>query len=68
MLVFMYASDILSRVQALRHEVASLQELNQTYAEVDKPKPFAIHANGERRRRLKEIVQELAMLAKEKNP
>jgi hypothetical protein len=42
--------------------------LNQTYAEVDKPKPFAIHANGERRRRLKEIVQELAMLAKEKNP
>jgi hypothetical protein len=67
MLVFMYASDILNRVQALRNEVASLQELNQTYAEVDKPRPFAIQANGERRRRLKEIIHELAMLAKEKN-
>jgi hypothetical protein len=64
----MYASDILNRVQALRYEVASLQELNQTYSEVENPKPFAIHANGERRRRLKEIIQELATLAKEKHP
>jgi hypothetical protein len=64
----MYASDILNRVQSLRSEVASLQELNQTYTEVEKPKPFAIHANGERRRRLKEIMEELTMMGKEKNP
>jgi hypothetical protein len=52
----------------LRGEVASLQILNQTYAEIVDPKPFAVHANGERRRRLKEILQELSALAKEKHP
>jgi hypothetical protein len=64
----MYATDILNRVQSLRGEVASLQDLNQTFAEMSDPKPFAIHANGERRRRLKEILQELSALAKEKHP
>jgi hypothetical protein len=66
--VSMYATDILNRVQSLRGEVASLQILNQTYAEIVDPKPFAVHANGERRRRLKEILQELSALAKEKHP
>jgi hypothetical protein len=66
--VSMYATDILNRVQSLRGEVASLQTLNQTYAEIADPKPFAVHANGERRRRLKEILQELSALAKEKHP
>jgi hypothetical protein len=64
----MYAADILNRVQSLRGEVASLQTLNETYAEIADPKPFAVHANGERRRRLKEILQELSALAKEKHP
>ncbi|HTF44995.1 MAG TPA: hypothetical protein VK641_13890 [Terriglobales bacterium] len=64
----MYATDILNRVQSLRGEVASLQTLNETYAEIADPKPFAVHANGERRRRLKEILQELSALAKEKHP
>jgi hypothetical protein len=66
--VNMYATDILNRVQSLRGEVASLQTLNETYAEIADPKPFAVHANGERRRRLKEILQELSALAKEKHP
>lgn len=68
MLEIMYASDILSRVQALRFEVANLQNLNQKFAESENPQPFATRANGERRQRLKEIMEELSMLAKEKHP
>ncbi len=64
----MYASDILSRVQALRFEVANLQNLNQKFAESEDPQPFATRANGERRQRLKEIMEELSTLAKEKHP
>jgi hypothetical protein len=51
----------------LRYEVASLQELNETYAGVENPKAFAIRAHQSRRRRLKEIMQELALMSKERN-
>jgi hypothetical protein len=64
----MYTSDVLSRVQTLREEIASIRDMNDRYTEQEKPAGLAIRANGQRHDRLKEIMLELSGIAKNQHP
>jgi hypothetical protein len=64
----MYTADVLSRVQALREEIAAIRGMNDRYSEQEKPAGLAVRANGDRENRLKEIMQELSGIAKDQHP
>ncbi|MGH9513184.1 MAG: hypothetical protein ACRD2U_13715 [Terriglobales bacterium] len=64
----MYTADVLSRVQALREEIAAIRHMNDRYSEQERPAGLAVRANGDRESRLKEIMLELSGIAKEQHP
>ena len=59
---------IRERVEALRREIAEIQELNLAYSQRPRPDALAMSDRERREQRLKEIMEELRSMTDWKKP